>query len=93
MASIDSKVFKSLALLFNSSQESSAGHEKLVLKCQQLYREVNYFFFEQTFSNKLFNDFTFLIIYLYSSQNSKCFLKRLQAFFKEPWYRCKKIQI
>ena len=55
MASIDSKVFKSLALLFNSSQESSAGHEKLVLKCQQLYREVIYYFF----LNK-----PFIIIYL-----------------------------
>ena len=40
MAALDSRLFKSLANLFNQSQESSAGHEKLVSKCQQYYREV-----------------------------------------------------
>lgn len=44
MASIDTRLFKSLALIFNASQESSAGHEKLIVKCQQLYREVSVHF-------------------------------------------------
>ena len=43
MATLDSRLFKLLAVIFNQSQDSSAGHEKLISKCQQLYKEVTYY--------------------------------------------------